>query len=116
MLKQDTFRMRGQIKIGGTGEPAREVPVSVLDKGFLCDDRLGMVFTDKKGFYDISYSRADFPEFFEARPEMYIIVKAFDGSIFYRSEESVLLEAGKFVSIDLEIPKSAIEQPTASGR
>ena len=111
MSEQNTFRISGQIKFCETGEPVQEILVSVRDLGFLFDDRLGSVFTDEFGHYEISYSQADFPDFFEARPDTYIVVKASDGTVHFPSEEHALLEAGKDVSIDVALPYRATKAP-----
>ena len=86
MSEQNTFRISGQIKFRETGKPVQDILVSVRDRNFLFDDRLGSVFTDEFGRYDISYSQADFPEFFDACPDTYIVVKTIDGTVHFSSE------------------------------
>ena len=73
-----------------------ELRIEALDKDLFYDDRLGTAITDWDGSFDIRYSGEDFQDAYQDKePDIYLRVKAPDGSIIITTEEKVRYRAGR---------------------
>ncbi len=76
MTKSDRFTVSGRVceEESGVGVPG--VMVKAYDKDRLFDDRLGSALTDDEGRFSLFYSRRDFADLFESRPDIYLVTYA----------------------------------------
>lgn len=108
--KRNAFVIFGRIidpvdKRGLTG-----LTVEALDKDLIFDDRLGASKTDEDGRFEIIYDKSDFQElFFDAKPDIYIQVRAPSDEIVYTSEERVRHEAAQVEEFTAELPRHTLE-------
>jgi protocatechuate 3,4-dioxygenase beta subunit len=95
------------------GQGLKDLLVSIYDRDFIFDDRLGQVGTDLNGYYTLSYRTQDFRDFIERKPDLYLKVLDQQGKILYTSEESVRFEAGRIETINVVIadPSSGSTSP-----
>lgn len=95
------------------GEGLKDLLVSIYDRDFIFDDRLGQVGTDLNGFYTLSYRTQDFRDLIERKPDLYLKVLDQQGKILCTSEESVRFEAGRIETINVVIaePSSGSTSP-----
>ncbi|MHC1576828.1 MAG: hypothetical protein ACXQTE_05685 [Methanosarcinaceae archaeon] len=83
-----------------------ELRIEALDKDLFYDDRLGTAITDWDGSFDIRYSGEDFQDAYQDKePDIYLRVKAPDGSIIITTEEKVRYRAGRTEEFIIVIPK-----------
>ncbi len=101
----DEWVVRGRVTDdGGTGLP--DLIVTVHDKDFLFDDRLGQAKTDQNGYYSLSYRTEDFRDLIERKPDIYIDVMNKEGRQLYTSKRAIRYEAGR-----VEIINAVISSP-----
>lgn len=87
--------------------------VEALDKDLLIDDRLGSATTDEEGRFEIRYAEADFQRlFFDEKPDIYLQVKAPDGTVVYTSKNTVRHEAAQVEKFVIQVPREALEKAT----
>ncbi|MDJ0826796.1 MAG: hypothetical protein QNJ16_14960 [Rhodobacter sp.] len=84
--------------------------VEALDKDLIIDDRLGTTKTNKDGSFEIVYDKSDFQElFFDAKPDIYIQLRAPSGEIVFTSEERVRHQAAQVEEFTAELPRHVLE-------
>jgi hypothetical protein len=107
MESRAEFTISGQV-LGA--ESQRGIPgltVEAMDRDLIFDDRLGTVTTNEDGRFEIRYTEADFRDFIEQRPDIYIRILAADGALLYTSEHATRCEAGKTETFNIELPETA---------
>ena len=101
-LTPDVWIVRGQV-IDEKGEDVSRLVVSLFDRDWIFDDRLGTTETDAEGNFAISYRTKDFRDLFEACPDLYIKVMDRQGNTIYSSERAVRYEAGRVEVFDINL-------------
>ena len=98
----DEWLVRGQIT-DERGVGIYGLIVSVYDKDFLFDDRLGQAETDQNGYYSLRYRTEDFRDLIERKPDIYILVMNSAGKTLYSSKREIRYEAGRVEIINVVI-------------
>jgi hypothetical protein len=106
MGTKDCFRIHGQVREVQTERGLSGLEIQALDKDLLVDDRLGMATTDEDGRFDIRYSKSDFRDFFDLKPDIYLQVRGADGALLCTTEDKVRYEAEDTEEFLLEIPRA----------
>lgn len=86
--------------------------VSIFDKDFIFDDRLGQSQTDQNGYYTLTYRTADFRDLIERKPDIFLKVLNQEGKTLYTSKETVRFEAGRVEIINVVLAAGLV---TAQG-
>jgi len=81
--------------------------VSIHDKDFFFDDRLGQTVTDQNGYYKLSYRTSEFRDLIERKPDIYLNVLDQNGETLYSSKE-IRFESGRVEIINVVIAKDAV--------
>jgi hypothetical protein len=76
MTKSDQFTVSGRVCEEESGLGVSGMIVKAYDKDLLFDDVLGSALTDEEGRFSLSYSRREFADLFESRPDIYLVVYA----------------------------------------
>jgi hypothetical protein len=103
----DTWVVNGRVT-NANGEGLKDLTVSVYDKDFTFDDRLGQVQTGEGGYYTLSYHTKDFRDLIESNPDIYLKVLDQGGKLLYSSKETIRFEAGRVETIDVVIPGDVV--------
>ena len=103
------MRVIGCVVEEESGKPLRGLRVRAFDKDLVKDDRLGEAVTDDAGKFEIAYTEAQFRDFHETLPDVYI--RVFDGTgkkLLFSTEKSVRRSAQTTESFDVKIPKATL--------
>ena len=73
-IQWNRFRVGGEIREKGSQRPLAGLCVRAFDKDLVKDDFLGEAETDAQGRFDIRFTDADFKDFLETRPDLYLCV------------------------------------------
>lgn len=76
-MKPKSYLMKGVVRDPNSQNGLNNARIEVFDKDLFKDDTLGVTYSNHEGAYQIEFSRKDFHELFEGKPEIY--VKVFDG-------------------------------------
>ena len=74
----DGFRISGTIEEEETGRPLADLVVRAFDRDLVFDDKVGFATTDADGRFEIRFTRRDFSDVGESRPDLYL--RVFDPS------------------------------------
>ncbi len=102
------FVVAGRVVDAETGVGLSDVHIRALDRDILKDDLLGETRTDDLGYYRLEYTRKDFRDLFEGKPEVYIEVLDNDGNTLYTSDQSFRHKAGKVEILDAAVDGSKL--------
>ena len=103
-------RVWGVVVEAETGRPLQGLLVNALDKDVLMDDFLGQCETDAEGKFEIRFTDADFKDFGETKPDIYLTVFAADSSEPIADTSYAVREnASQEEYFELEIPRAALE-------
>lgn len=106
LTKRGRFKIYGEVVSKKTEKGIPGLLVEALDKDFLIDDRLGSVFTDERGQFEIIYDREDFQEvFFDQKPDIYLRIKDKKGKVIHTTEDTVRYQGGKTEAFRIIIEK-----------
>lgn len=105
MANKDVFSIQGCIRGARNGLGIPGLTVQGLDQDLMFDDRLGTATTDASGRFEIRYQKADFSDFFERHPDIYLRILAPDGALLMTTEQAVRFEAGRRERFDLRVPE-----------
>jgi hypothetical protein len=87
------------------GNGLGELIVSLYDKDFFFDDRLGQTETDVNGEFEISYRTEDFRDLIERKPDIYLKVFDQEGNELYSSKKKYRFASGRVEIVNVVINK-----------
>lgn len=73
-MQWKTHRVSGVVLEHGSRQPLPGLMVNAFDKDVIQDDYLGQCETDAEGRFEIRFTDADFKDFGEAHPDIYLSV------------------------------------------
>ncbi len=103
--KPGTWIVKGRVTDQG-GRGLASLTVSVYDKDLVFDERLGTILTDKDGNFMASYEYKEFPDLFDANPDIYLKVLDRRGKLLYSSRKKVRCKPGGMETFDLKIKRT----------
>ena len=109
------FIVRGLITARDSGTGLAGLTVSACDRDLLFDDLLGETQTDEAGAFEIAYTAERFQGLFDRQPDIYLIVKAPDGTVLHSTAANVRFEAGRDEFFEIELPPEAIPAGLGDG-
>lgn len=101
------YHITGTILDRGSGRPVAGLKVRGYDKDFFRDQLLGDGVTDDNGRYEIVFTRDDFTGpiiKLERHPDIFVVVFDREGRQVYSTEHSIIVDAARETTIDLQIP------------
>ena len=104
------FRVSGLVRELESGAPLPGLHVQAFDKDVVSDDYLGDSETDADGRFDIRFSDAEFKDFLESKPDIYLCVRAPGRSAPLADTSAEVREgAGRDEYFEISIPRAALE-------
>jgi len=103
------MRVIGTVVEEESGRPLEGLRVRAFDKDMIFDDDLGDALTGADGGFKISYTEAQFRDFNETLPDLYI--RVYDGSgqkLLFSSEKAVRRSAEITEYYDVKIPRAKL--------
>ncbi len=103
------MRVMGTVVEAESGKPLQGLRVRAFDKDLIFDDKLGDTLTDAEGKFTIAYTEAQFRDFHETLPDLYI--RIYDGSgkkLLFSSEKAVRRSAEITEHFDVKIAKAKL--------
>jgi carotenoid cleavage dioxygenase len=92
-----------------TGKPIQGLRVRAYDKDLIFDDKLGDTLTDAEGKFEIRFTEAQFRDFGETSPDLYIRIYDRTGKkLLYTTEKAVRRDALVREYFDVKIPKAKL--------
>ena len=102
MAQSGVWIVRGRVADqNGKGLP--NLIVSLYDKDFFFDDRLGQEETDENGDFEIIYRTEDFRDVIERKPDIYIKVFDQEGNELYSSKKKYRFGSGRVEIVNVVI-------------
>ena len=98
----DVWVARGRV-VDERGEGMGGLVVSLFDRDRIFEDRLGTTQTDENGEFSFTYRTEDFPDLFDAHPDLYLKILDAEGNTLYSSEEAVRCEASRVEEFNITI-------------
>ena len=92
-----------------SGKPLQGLRVRAFDKDLIFSDDLGDTATDAQGKFEIRFTEAQFRDFGETTPDLFI--RVFDASgkkLLYTTEKAVRKDAQVSEYFDVKIPKAKL--------
>lgn len=103
------FTITGIIRVAESGIGIPDLFVKAYDKDLMFDDLLGTAITGRGGSFEIICEAADFREFFELRPDLYLRIFRSDRMTeIWSSEDAIRWNAGRYEDFDICIPREAL--------
>jgi putative serine protease PepD len=104
------YKVTGKVLEAESGWGVSNLIVEVWDKDeWNDDDRLGSAITLPDGSFAILFREEDFQEaFFDRKPDLYLLIRAPDGTLLHSTEASVRDEAGRRESFVIQIPRTKL--------
>jgi hypothetical protein len=99
------FRVTGVVREQETGRPLAGLRVQAFDEDLRSDDFLGECSTDADGRFKIHFRDADFKDFVESRPDLYLLVKSADESVILDTSCEVRQNASEDEYYELTVPR-----------
>ena len=108
-IQWNRFRVGGTIREKETGRPVPGLVVCAFDEDHFDDDFLGECETDEAGKFEIQFTDADFKDFLESKPDLYlsVFVPGNDEPI-HDTSHAVRKDAGEEEFYDIEIPEAEL--------
>ena len=103
------MRILGTVKEEGSDRPLAGLLVRAYDEDLLKDDHLGDVITDAAGAFEIQYTEAQFRDFNETLPDLYL--RIYDGSgkrLLHTTEKNVRKNALVVERFEIRIPAAKL--------
>ena len=100
------YSISGMLREERSGAPLAGLTVRAFDQDFFRNQLLGSSVSDANGRYAVTFGRKDFTGPFlelEHRPDLFLQIFAPDGRLLYSSEKSVVLDAGRHTSLDINL-------------
>jgi hypothetical protein len=98
------WTVRGRVA-DQSGKGLGNLIVSLYDKDYIFDDRLGQAETDDKGEFEISYRTEDFRDLIERKPDIYVKVFDQEGNELYSSKKKFRFASGRVEIVNVVIKK-----------
>jgi hypothetical protein len=98
----DVWVARGRV-VDERGEGMGGLVVSLFDRDRIFEDGLGTTKTDENGEFSFTYRTEDFPDLFDAHPDLYLKILDAEGNTLYSSEEAVRCEADRVEEFNITI-------------
>lgn len=92
-------------------ESRRPLPglrVRAFDKDLFRDDDLGEALTDAAGRFEIRFTEAQFRDFTETAPDLYLRIYDSTGRLLHSTENAVRRNAGVRESFEVAIPRAKL--------
>jgi len=103
------FRVEGTVREQESGRPIPGLVVCAFDEDLVKDDFLGECETDPDGRFEIQFTDADFKDFGETRPDLYLTVfLPGDEQPIHDTSHAVRDDADEEEFYDIEIPTAAL--------
>jgi class 3 adenylate cyclase len=110
VLGRGRFAIRGFLRAREDGAPLSGLRVHAFDKDWIRDDYLGRATSASDGSFEIVFTDEFFGDLFEAKPDLYVVVKdADDRREIYHTRDSVRWNARAVEHYELHIPRRCIE-------
>ena len=103
------MRVVGSVVESESGRPLEGLLVRAYDKDLIFDDRLGDTHTNAEGQFELSYTEAQFRDFNETQPDLY--VKVFDGSgkkLLHSTKKELRRGAEVVERYEIRIPRAKL--------
>jgi carotenoid cleavage dioxygenase len=92
-----------------SGKPIQGLRVRAFDKDLIFDDKLGDTLTDAQGKFEIRFTEAQFRDFGETTPDLYIrIYDAGGKKLLYTTEKAVRKDSLVREYFDVKIPRAKL--------
>jgi hypothetical protein len=92
-----------------SGKPIQGLRVRAFDKDLLFDDKLGDTLTDAQGKFEIRFTEAQFRDFGETAPDLYIrIYDASGKKLLHTTEKAVRKDALVREYFEVKIPRAKL--------
>lgn len=92
-----------------SGKPIQGLRVRAFDKDLIFDDKLGDTLTDAQGKFEIRFTEAQFRDFGETTPDIYIRIYDTSGKkLLYTTEKAVRRDALVREYFDVKIPRATL--------
>ncbi len=91
-----------------SGRPLQGLRVRAFDKDLIRDDDLGDALTDAAGRFEIRFTEAQFRDFTETAPDLYIRIYDSRGRLLHSTENAVRRNAGARESFEVAIPRAKL--------
>jgi hypothetical protein len=116
MTDSDRFTVSGRVCEEESGQGVPGVMVKAYDKDLLFDDRLGSTLTDEDGRFSLTYSRRDFRDLFESRPDIYLVVYASPDRRLGDTREEVRWAASEHEEFEIAIDRNTLRDLSPTRR
>src|SRR5262245_23126112 len=103
------MRLYGSVVEEESGRPLEGLLVRAYDQDLIVDDHLGDTHTDAEGRFQIEYSEAQFRDFNETLPDLYL--RIFDASgkrLLHSTERQVRRNAMVVERYEIKIPRAKL--------
>lgn len=109
-MPKERFWVSGVVREQETGRPLADLVVRAYDKDLVFDDVLGFATTNADGGFRIAFSRDEFQDWFEKRPDLYLRVFDREGARELHSTRTALRKnAAQEELFELEIPAARLQ-------
>ena len=88
--------------------PLQGLRVRAFDKDLIRDDDLGEALTDEAGRFEIRFTEAQFRDFTETAPDLYLRIYDSTGRLLHSTENAVRRNAGTRESFEVAIPRAKL--------
>ncbi len=102
------FKITGSVSEKESGLAVEGLMIRAYDKDMLYDDLLGNANTDEQGKFEIVYSKKDFSELFETKPDIYLSLYAPPCKFLMNTRDSVCWNASECENFNLEIDRETL--------
>ena len=103
------MRVCGSVIEAESGRPLEGLLVRAYDKDLIFDDRLGDTHTNAEGYFELTYTEAQFRDLHETLPDLYL--RVFDASgkkLLHTTEREVRRSAEIVERYEIRIPRARL--------
>jgi hypothetical protein len=109
----EVFAIFGIVEEAETGRPLPDLVIRAFDRDHLFDDKLGFTSTDDHGQFYIRYGREDFPDVWEAQPDLYLRIYDASGSHLLHQTEGEIRWNASHEQFLVRVPSSALARSSS---
>ena len=102
------MRVVGSVVEAESGRPLEGLLVRAYDKDLIFDDRLGDTHTNAEGQFELSYTEAQFRDFNETQPDLYLRVYDASGKRLLHTTEREVRQAQVLERYEIKIPRAKL--------